>query len=62
MEKKLRDNDCLVVIYKINNNNNNNTCNMHRLTKSEKISEKQPVFKDKSDDNKKVVIVRRKLM
>ena len=29
---------------------------------TEKISEKQPVFKDKSDNDKKVVIVRRTLM
>ena len=30
--------------------------------KLKKISEKQPVFKDKSSDSKKVVIVRRTLM
>ena len=30
--------------------------------KQREISEKHPVFKDKSDDNNKVVIVRRRLM
>ena len=35
--------------------------NMHRLTNC-KISEKQPVFKDKSCDSKKVIIVRRILI
>ena len=33
-----------------------------QLFQPEKISEKQPVFKDKSDDNKKVAIVRRTLI
>ena len=36
------------------------TCNMHHLT-NWKNPRKHPVFKDKSDDNKKVVIVRKNL-
>ena len=34
----------------------------HALFDKLKNQRKQPVFKDKSDDNKKVVIVRRTLM
>ena len=46
------DNDCLVVIYKITFSNQSYS----------KISEKQPVFRNKSGDSKKVVIVRKTLM
>ena len=45
------ENDYLVNIYKMYYTNQN------QVTRTEKIGEKHPVFKDKSDDIKKVVIV-----